>query len=269
MRASLEFMMRAHEHAEIPLWGEMAPPYHREDAVFPTVRAYLARGAKYAVVILPGGGYFQLSVGSEGVAVAKALNERGVSAFVVTYRYAPCDRCAILSDGRRAMQFVRFYAEDFGIDPTRIALMGFSAGGHLAMCVAEHPEGECIDEISKVDAHPDACILAYPVTTLEEGTFPTMPPIFLGEENTTLAPMYSYGYRILGMPPTFIWYSQKDAAANYVKNADALYAALIKTGIPSECHAFSDGGHGVGLGLDFPECAAWLDLAITFLNENL
>ena len=169
----------------------------------------------------------------------------------------------------QVVDFVSFYMAEHGIDISKMVLTGISAGGHLAMCVAEHPEGGCIDEISKVDAHPDACILAYPVTTLEEGTFPTMPPIFLGEENTTLAPMYSYGYRILGMPPTFIWYSQKDTAVNYVKNADALYAALIKTGIPSECHAFSDGGHGVGLGLDFPECAAWLDLAITFLNENL
>ena len=247
----------------------MAPPHHREGAVFPTIRAYLAERATRTVVIFPGGGYFQLSVIGEGINVAKALNERGISAFVVTYRYAPCDRHAILADGQRAVQFVRYYAEDFGIDPEKIALMGFSAGGHLAMCVSEHPEGEYFDEISAADSHPNACILAYPVTTLEDGTFPTMPPIFLGEEHLTLAPVYSYGYRVSAMPPTFIWYSQKDTAVNYVKNAEALSTALIGAGIPSECRAFSDGGHGVGLGLDFPECAAWLDLATAFLEKNL
>ena len=256
-------------HRPIPLWGDRMPPYPMASAnTVPTVTPYLADHAKYAVVIFPGGGYFQLSVGSEGVAIAKALNARGIAAFVVTYRYAPHDGRAILADGHRAMQFVRYHADAFGIAKRPIALMGFSAGGHLAMCVAEHSPSYSMDTIGKESHRPDACILGYPVVTMGDGTFPTMPRIFLGEkaDDATMIAKYSYPHRLAAMPATFLWYSKKDTAVDYEKNAEALFSALCDEGIPTECHAFADGGHGIGLGLDFLECAAWLDLAVSFMD---
>ena len=259
-------------HKAFPLWGNEIPPYGvGQGEVLPTVMPYLVEKPKYSVVIFPGGGYFQLSVASEGIAIAKALNADGVSAFVVTYRYKPCDGRAILADGMRAMQFVRYYAEDFAIDKDKIALMGFSAGGHLAVTVAEHQPETIWDDISRESAAPNALLLGYPVVTLEDGTFPTMPGIFLGEEkeNSELLAKYSYEYRPEAIPAAFSWYSVKDTAVDYTKNAEALHRKLCELGIPSECHGFSDGAHGIGLGRDFPEYATWLSLAVRFTDSLL
>ena len=259
-------------HKAFPLWGDEIPPYGMEQGeVFPTVMPYLAEHSKYAVVIFPGGGYFQLSVASEGVAIAKALNTKGISAFVVTYRYKPCDGHAILADGMRAMQFVRYYAENFSIDKEKIALMGFSAGGHLAVTVAEHQPNVICDDISRECATPNALLLGYPVVTLMDGTFPTMPGIFLGEQkdDQSLLEKYSYTYCPEVIPPTFSWYSVKDTAVDYTKNAEALHRLLCELGTPSECHGFMDGAHGIGLGRDFPEYATWLSLAVRFTDGIL
>lgn len=264
--------MEIRNHKAFPLWGGKIPPYGMgQGEVLPTVMPYLVEKPKYSVVIFPGGGYFQLSVASEGVAIAKALNADGISAFVVTYRYKPCDGRAILADGMRAMQFVRYYAEDFDIDKDKIALMGFSAGGHLAVMVAEHRPQEAWDDISREAVTPNALLLGYPVVTLEDGTFPTMPGIFLGEqkENSELLAKYSYGYRPEAIPAAFSWYSEKDTAVDYVKNAEALHHKLCELGIPSECYGFADGAHGIGLGRNFPEYATWLSLAVRFADGIL
>ncbi len=262
--------MMMNERKEIPLW-DGTPPYAVEGDLLPTVMPFLVNNAKYAVVIFPGGGYFQLSVQSEGVAIAKALNEKGISAFVVRYRYAPSDGRAILADGIRAMQFVRHHASAFGLAKDKIAVLGFSAGGHLAMLVAQHSSSEKTDAISLEDSRPDACVLGYPVVTLGDGTFPTMPPIFLGENANVCAEIqkYSYSYHLSMMSATFLFYSKKDTAVDYQKNAEALYAALKEKGIVSECHAFSDGAHGIGLGRSFSDYSRWLDLAVSFLDEQL
>lgn len=262
-----------HEH--ILLWPEDNIPYQLENdekGLMPTIRAYLCEGADAAVVIFPGGGYFQLSDTSEGVDIAKAYNDAGYSAFVVNYRYEPYDGQAILADGQRAVQLVRYFAEDFGIDPDKIALCGFSAGGHLSVMVAEHPATENIagDVIGAVRSTPDACILAYPVTTLGEGTFETMPRIFLGAnlDNAEETAKYSYPHSMDTMPPTFVFYSVKDQFVNFEANSIAFADAMTAAGRDVTIAAYEDGGHGIGLGTQYADYSRWHADSVTFLKEH-
>ncbi|MBR5870884.1 MAG: alpha/beta hydrolase [Clostridia bacterium] len=262
-------------HERLPLWPEGEIPYLIEDdekGLQPTIRAYLCEDADAAVVIFPGGGYFQLSEDSEGVAIAEAYNDAGYSAFVVNYRYEPYDGRAILADGQRAVQYVRYFAEDFGIDPDKIALCGFSAGGHLSVMVAQHPVTENLvsDGIGATRSTPDACILAYPVTTLGEGTFYTMPPIFLGDKETDADAIaeYSYPYAIDKMPPTFIFYSVKDEFVNFEANSKAFADAMTKAGGDVVIREYADGGHGIGLGTQYEDYRAWHADSVAFLSER-
>lgn len=263
------------DHEPVLLWPEDNIPYlieNDEKGLMPTIRAYLCDGADSAVVIFPGGGYFQLSDVSEGVDIAKAYNDAGYSAFVVNYRYEPYDGRAILADGQRAVQYVRYFAEDFGIDPDKIALCGFSAGGHLSVMVAEHPVTENLvgDVIGEVRSTPDACILAYPVTTLGEGTFETMPRIFLGENlgNAEETAKYSYPHAIDTMPPTFVFYSVKDQFVNFEANSIAFADAMTAAGRDVTIAAYEDGGHGIGLGTQYNDYSRWHADSAAFLKNH-
>lgn len=261
-------MERFLKHTPLPLWDTLPLP-HPEAPFVPHIRAYPVKGSRAAVVIYPGGGYFQLSEVSEGSDIAEAYNERGFSAFVVKYRYKPSDGHAILADGHRGVQFARFHAAHLGFDPDKIAVCGFSAGGHLAMAVCEHEVEFADGAIGRESAHPNACILGYPVVTLGDGTFPTMPEIFLGDKKDDAVSIasYSYPYRLDRMPPTFSFYSKNDTAVDYNKNAEAITGSLRGIGTYAECHAFSDAAHGTGLGKAFPDFSQWFELSVAFLNK--
>ncbi|MGM9625320.1 MAG: alpha/beta hydrolase [Eubacteriales bacterium] len=264
-------------HEKILLWPEDHIPYLIEDdkkGLMPTIRAYLCEGADSCVVIFPGGGYFQLSDESEGVEVAKAYNAQGFSAFVVNYRYEPYDGRATLADAQRAIQYVRYYADDFGIDPDKIALCGFSAGGHLAVMTAEHPaeaaENLAGDRIGAMRSTPDLCILAYPVTTLGDGTYETMPRIFLGDQmdNADEIAKYSYPYNLSAMPSTFVFYSVKDTTVDFEKNSIAFADAMRDIGGDVVFKEYADAGHGVGLGTQYKDFSAWIADSSEFMRER-
>ena len=261
-------------HEKILLWPEDNIPYLIEDdekGLMPTIRAYLCEGADAAVVIFPGGGYFQLSDESEGVAVAEAYNAEGFSAFVVNYRYEPYDGRATLADGTRAIQYVRYFADTFGIAPDKIAVCGFSAGGHLAVMTAQHPAENIVgDEAGAVRSAPDACILAYPVTTLGDGTYETMPRIFLADnrDNADEIAKYSYPYNLAAMPSTFVFYSDLDTTVDFEKNSIALYKAMTDAGLDAEIKAYTDAPHGVGLGTQYDAFSGWLGESVTFLRAH-
>ncbi len=261
-------------HEAISLWPENAMPYAKEDsALTATIRAYLVDGSDEAVIIFPGGGYFQVTLDGEGTQVAKAYNEQGMSAFVVSYRYKPYEGDAILADGQRAVQWVRYYASELGINPNKLAVCGFSAGGHLAVMTAQHAPEENLasDEIGEVSSKPNACILAYPVVTLGDGTYVTMPEIFLGEnkDNAELIKKYSYEYAISSMPATFVFTSKQDSTVDYKKNAKAISTALTAAGITVQYKEYSDGGHGVGLGTNHKQYSAWLRDSVSFLKTKV
>ena len=259
-------------HEKLLLWDENDIPFAMEDGGRDaTIQPFLLEGADASVVIFPGGGYFQLSEESEGVDVAKAYNELGFNAFVVCYRYEPYDGRAILADGQRAVQYVRYYAQTFGVDPDKIALCGFSAGGHLSVMTAEHSPDKNLagDAIGACSASPNACILAYPVTTLGDGTYVTMPRIFLGEKETDAAEIaeYSYPAYLDRMPPTFVFYSEKDSFVDYEKNSVAFADAMRAAGKTVVCRSYPDGGHGVGLGTAYREYSAWVSDSVQFLKD--
>ncbi|MCQ2770748.1 MAG: alpha/beta hydrolase [Clostridia bacterium] len=223
------------------------------------IALYPCEGSKSCVVIYPGGGYFQLSVGGEGNFIARKYNDLGLSAIVVKYRIKPYTGKEIFKDGIDSLTYITRNISKLIPNIEKIATCGFSAGAHLSMCVCQH-----IDD----DLKPDACILSSPVTTLGDGAFPTMPGIFLGDEfrNKELITEYSYWYKPDAMPPTFIWYSALDTAVDFNKNAIALKKALDNVNVDNECHEYPDGGHGSGF--NGIECSRWLEHSVKFLEKR-
>lgn len=245
----------------------------------PTITPYVVSGAKSAVVIYPGGGYFARSDSGEGMAVANAFNQLGITAFVVRYRVGNSQDAtdgynidAILSDGQRGVQYVRANAEEFGIDPNKIAVCGFSAGGHLSMMVSqnEHGKNPAGDRIGDISSLPNAAILCYAVTTLKDGTFSSMPPILSGGDPNrleTIKEQYSGELHVTEKtPPTFLWYGTADAAVNPQKNSMTYYDTLQKSGVLSEIHSFKNVAYGVGLGVG-TAAAGWQNTAAAFLKK--
>ena len=246
------------------LWNEQNPT---------AIRFYPAEKKKGdgAVVIFAGGGY-HVRAPYEEVDYALRLNEYGLNAFTVDYRVAP-DRFPLpLLDARRAVRFVRANAERFGIDPHKVAVMGSSAGGHLAALVStyrEPIEGEGVDAIDEIDCIPDAEILCYPVITLsEEHRHKHSARNLLGERLDELAAALSPD-RIADerTPRTFIWSTANDEIVP-IKNSVQYVERLTELGVPVEFHLFPDGRHGLGLADENPHVAVWGELLRRWLSEN-
>ncbi len=210
--------------------------------------------AHKCVVICPGGGYNILAIEHEGTEVARKLNEWGITAFVLKYRIPkdaaqPDKSIAPLQDAQQAIRFLRKYAIDFSLDPHKIGIMGFSAGGHLAATAATHfnrPVGEVSDTTS---IRPDFAILVYPVITFDSSF------AHLGSRNALLGKnpspqqieLYSNEKQVTAQtPPTFLIHAGDDKAVP-VKNSLAFYDALQKNKVPAELHVYPAGGHGFGM----------------------
>ena len=283
-------------HPLLPLYGDNAIPFYNETYAQkivngsksgngsqidnnPTIAPYLVECAKKCVIIFPGGGYFQRSDGGEGIHIAQEYNKNGYSAFVVRYRvgdnYSPANGYnldAILSDGQRAVQFVRYNAKEFGINPNKIAVCGFSAGGHLSMMVSqnEHESNVVGDRIGEISNIPNAVILSYAVTTMDTGTFSTMPSILSGgdpQAKKEIVAKYSGEKNVTPKTPaTFIWYGEADDAVSPTYNSVAYYNALQSAGINSEIYSYAGVKHGVGLNAGSGE-TAWHYRSVNFLNK--
>ena len=245
-----------------PLWPGKAPHAVGESpADKPELTAYRAEkpnGA--AVVICPGGGYGFLANDHEGKQVAEFFNKLGVTAFVLKYRIVAKDRPgplgeAPLADAQRAIRTVRAKAKDYGIDPARVGVMGFSAGGHLASTAATHFDTGLLkdgDDIDKQSCRPDFAILAYPVIAMEAGvTHGGSRKNLLGDKpDAKLVERFSNEKQVMkDTPPTFLFQTSADTAV-VPENAVRFYLACKKAGVPVEMHIYEKGKHGVGLGRD-------------------
>ena len=139
------------------------------------------------------------------------------------------------------------------------------------MLTCQHtPTENLVNDVIGAEASlPNACILAYAVTTLGNGTYHTMPPNFLGDKATDAAEIakYSYGHNIAAMPDTFIFYSTRDTAVNPSKNSDALAEAMRAANKSVTLKAYSDGSHGIGLGKQHPEFSKWHSDSVSFLKN--
>ncbi|WP_308737481.1 alpha/beta hydrolase [Paenibacillus sp. PCH8] len=154
----------------IPLWDHAAPYAAKghEDEM-PHLTPFIVPGSESAVIVCPGGGYGFLA-DHEGAPIAEWLNRAGISAFVLKYRVAPHQHPAPMTDGQRAIRYVRAHAEQFGISSSKIAVLGFSAGGHLTATLGTlYDEGQADHEdwIERQSSRPDRVILCYPVITME------------------------------------------------------------------------------------------------------
>lgn len=259
------------------LWEGAAPGALGDaDADIPTLTYYAAYGrtSGTAVVVAPGGGYGNLALNHEGRQVANWLNSQGIAAFVLKYRLGPAYRHPIeLGDAQRAMRFVRAKAAEFGLQPDRIGLLGFSAGGHLASTAAtkfDQGTASAADVIDRASSRPDFLILGYPVITpvapyAHQGSFRNL----LGESpSAALLESLSNDKQVTkDTPPTFLFHTNADTAVP-AENSILFYLALRKAGVAAEMHVFEPGAHGVGLGMNDPVLSAWPTLLSTWLRAR-
>jgi len=267
------------------LWPDGAPGAKGDaEKDKPTLHFFVAPKDKAngsALVICPGGGYGSLDArGREGFAVAKWLNGHGVTCVVLQYRLGGSGgytHPAMLQDGKRAMRAVRARAKELGIDPDRIGVMGFSAGGHLAATVTtlfDKGDAKADDPIERVSSRPDYSILVYPVMTLtgpyvHKGSRRNL----LGEKNVTnekLLKLLSPEKRVTkDTPPTLLIHSKLDKAVPY-QNSVLFHDACKAHGVPVEVHLYEDGTHGTALVLDdkekYPQMATWPAACVRWLE---
>ena len=226
-----------------------------------------------AVCICPGGGYGALAMDHEGRQIAEWLNDLGIAAFVVDYRHRRkgYGHPAPLQDALRAVRTVRARAEEFGVRPDRIGILGFSAGGHLASTVITHFDGgnpDASDPIERVSSRPDFAILCYPVIAFGEPfTHLGSQRNLLGEnpDPELLRSLSSEKQVRPDTPPTFLFHTDEDRGVP-PENSVAFYLALRKAGVPAELHIFRIGRHGLGLAKGTPGTEFWPQLCEAWLR---
>lgn len=239
-----------------PLWPQGAPgALGKEPADVPTLTPFLAPKEKAtgaAVIVCPGGGYQRLAE-HEGRPVAEWLNTVGVTAFVLKYRLGPrYQHPSMLQDAQRAIRTVRARAAEWGLDPARVGILGFSAGGHLASTAGTHFDAgktDAADPIERVSSRPSLMILIYPVITMRERTHAGSRRNLLGENPSPelLALLSNEEQVTKETPPAFVVHTVNDAGVP-VENSLMFVSALRRAGIPFELHLYERGPHGFGLG---------------------
>ncbi len=210
-----------------------------------------------AVVICPGGGYGALMMSYEGHDVAKWLNRHGITGIVLKYRVSPYRHPAPLLDGQRAMRIVRARV---GIDPGRIGMMGFSAGGHLASTVGTHfddGDPKAKDPLDRVSCRPDFLLLIYPVISMGAQGHAGSTANLLGRSpSAELIALLSNDKQVtVRTPPTFLAHARTDQLVPSANSA--LFAAACRSNsVPVEYYELDRGAHGLGCGKS-PEWEAW------------
>jgi acetyl esterase/lipase len=276
----------AQARQEIPVWGEQIPPYSKphsvtefeapcwgdvicvKQVVNPTLALYLPEGKSNdsMVLVLPGGGYEVEAVYHEGYEIAEALASRGTVAAVLKYRLpnpltSTRPELAPLADVRQALHLLRMNQSDYGFSASRVGVMGFSAGSHLAAFAS-------VNRSVEPSQNPDFSILVYGVTRLT-------PENELWLENTLYHRPLNQEERAAqtllerideNTPPAFLVHAYDDETCHFTEST--LYAeALERHGVGVEMHLFARGGHGFGLGRSEDGTDQWIDLAVSWLDR--
>lgn len=262
---------------ELPLWSGPAPlatGTGPEDTPAITVyrpAAGTATGASF--VVLPGGGY-RGRAPHEGEPIARWLNSVGVTAFVARYRVSPYRHPAPLSDAQRAIQYVRAHAAEWNLDPQRIGILGFSAGGHLASTAATlFTEGDqtSADPVARVSSRPDLAILIYPVITLTDD-----PWVHKGSRTNLLGDQATADqWKALSSeqqvtphtPPVFLIHTTGDTGVP-PENSLLFVQAMRRAKVEVEFHLFEGGRHGFGLGEKEGPIGQWPFLGGLWLEKH-
>ncbi len=225
----------------------------------PTLTLYTPKGQNTgaAVVVFPGGGYNILAIDLEGTEVCDWLNAIGVNCVLLKYRVpgsGPYPKSkAALQDAQRALGLVRQHAAEWGIDPKRIGVLGFSAGGHLAAAISTHYDERLydpIDHADKLSCRPDFAVVIYPG--------------YLALEKDNFAPNHDI-LPTANTPPTFIVQAEDDPV--HVENALVYYQELKNAKVPAELHIYAQGGHGYGLRRTALPVTKWPESLDTWLHS--
>lgn len=258
---------------KIALWQGKAPngdgTVDSADAFITVHQPSNANGT--AVVICPGGGYGGLVTGGEGHGIAKWLNGFGITGIVLEYRL-PAGRTYVpLLDAQRAIRTARHHASDWKLDPQRIGIIGFSAGGHLASTAGTHFDAgdkSASDPVTQVSCRPDFMILVYPVITMGTVTHGGSRSNLLGKSPTPeLVDLFSNEKQVTEKtPPTFLAHAIDDKPVP-PENSRMFYAALQAHKVPSKYLELPSGGHGLN-GYKGPMWDAWQKQSIEFLKEQ-
>lgn len=260
-------------HAQAPagpkpqlLWPDGAPgAMGTQDEDKPSITPFVvpaARAVGTAVVVCPGGGYQHLATDHEGDQVARWLNSLGIQAFVLKYRLGPEYHHPIeLGDAQRAIRTVRTKAEEYHVQPNRIGIMGFSAGGHLASSAGTHFDAgnaSAADPIDRAGSRPDFLILGYPVISFTSNVHRGSMRALLGDNpDPKLVELMSNELQVTAQtPPTFLFHTTADQTVP-VENSIMFYMALRKAGVPAEMHIYEQGPHGVGLAATDEALSSW------------
>jgi acetyl esterase/lipase len=255
-----------------PLWADKAPLARNEKDI-PTITVHLpppekATGA--AVVICPGGGYGALMESYEGHDVAAWLNRSGVAGIVLKYRVR-CLHPAPLLDAQRALRTVRARAAEWKLDPGKVGIMGFSAGGHLASTAGTHFDAgdpKASDPVEKAGCRPDFMVLVYPVITMGPKSHGGSRANLLGPNPAPdLVDLLSNEKQVTDRtPPTFLVHSKTDALVS-VENSAMFHEALKAHKVPAEFLELPEGAHGLGCGKG-DLWAAWQDRCLQWMKSR-
>jgi acetyl esterase/lipase len=260
------------------LWPNVVPgALGRGEADIPRLYPFMpkTRSTSTAVLVIPGGGYEQVAMGYEGVQIAGWLNAQGIPAFVLDYRVKPYHYPAEIEDGQRAMRLIRAHAAEYGIDPHRLGVWGFSAGGHLASTLGTHCDADAVP-VEKPDAadaqscRPDFMVLAYPVISM------TLPEAHAGSRMNLLGPKvnpamemrYSNQLAVTAQTPmTFLFATTMDPTVP-VENTLDFYRALERAKVPAELHLYDYANHGCGLCGSILPLSTWPALLRNWLVQR-
>jgi acetyl esterase/lipase len=282
------------QNSTIPLWNG-TPPFQKEmdlkeeivsegiirigNVQIPTIEVYLPAkqiATGQAVVIFPGGGYGILAYDWEGTDFAKWLNSQGIAGIVVKYRLPKSasltdPKEVPLMDAQRAMRLVRQNASGWNIDLSKIGIMGFSAGGHLASTLStqyDHQVERNMDDIDALSARPDFSILVYPVITfvnpaIHSGSMKAL----LGENQTEeLKKRFSAELNVTEETPSAFLVHAGDDTGVPVENSLLYYTALRAKGVPASLHVYPNGGHGFAFGLGKGPVENWRNVLLDWMK---
>jgi acetyl esterase/lipase len=286
----LLFVVRgaAQEPLTVRLWDGPAPGARGEAADdVPTLIISLAAASdrrdaadtapdpRTAVLVCPGGGYGGLAMGHEGTEIARWWNDHGISAAILNYRHRGrgYGHPAPLQDAQRAIRTLRARADEWKLDPKRIGVMGFSAGGHLASTLGTHfddGQSDHEDPVERFGCRPDFMILCYPVIAFGEAhTHRGSQVNLIGEDADaeTVRSLSTEKQVTENCPPAFLFHTNEDRGVP-AENSVAFYLALRRAGVPAELHIYQQGPHGVGLAARFPATSTWPERCLQWLRTN-
>ncbi len=259
--------------------SESEPAPGRIDGIItPVLYVYLPEkqdSAKTAVIICPGGGYARLAINHEGHQVAQELNKKGITAFVLKYRQPKNAECVentetvALMDAQQAIKLVRDNAGTYKINPEKVGVLGFSAGGHLTATLGTHYSNSLVDNPSNTNLRPSFLVLIYPVISFKDsiahkGSRENMLGKKPSEEKILL---YSNELQVNSQtPPTFLLHAIDDKAVP-VENSLAFFTSLRNNKVPAEMHLYQKGGHGFGMN-NAAEPGNWMVLLYSWLATN-